>query len=306
MAGPPSGPPLSGEDAASGPGASQPPASGPPPSSRGPEPLAPRRSRALRRAALIAGGAAAIALGALAALPVARAWWRFRESNPVTRGRALAETHGCFSCHGPGGTGGLPNPGARGGMVPSWDGGTAMMYVESIAEIREYIADGLPARKRADPRYVEQLGKAKIQMPAYRDVLSEGELDDLTAYVAAVANLGGPPPGSLAARGREKARERGCFHCHGPDGAGLVPNPGSFKGYIPGWQGPDFAELVRDRAELRQWILEGGLERLTADPLARRFIEAQKTKMPAYRGAISEEELEAIVAYIEWLRAARN
>jgi mono/diheme cytochrome c family protein len=258
--------------------------------------------RLAKRLGVFAAALACGALGALAALPVARAYWRSREANPIARGRALAEALGCFSCHGPEGTGGVPNPGASGGKVPAWDGGTAMMYVESPSEIREYIADGLPARKRADRSYREKIGKAKIQMPSYGDILSPRELDDLAAYVAAVAGLGGPPEKSLAAKGREEAREHGCFSCHGVDGAGLLPNPGSFKGYIPGWRGPDFEDLVRDERELRQWILEGGLERLTESALARRYIEGQKTKMPAFRGAIEEHDLEAIVAYIEWLR----
>lgn len=248
---------------------------------------------------LLAGG------GALAAFPVARAYWRWRETNPLTRGRALAARSGCFGCHGPDGTAGIDNPGARGGKVPAWDGGTAMMYVESVAEVREYIADGLPARKRADAKYVEQLGKAKVPMPAYRDVLSERELDDVTAYVAAQAGLGGPPEGSRAAEGREEAREHGCFSCHGVDGAGGVPNPGSLKGYIPGWRGPDFDDLVRSDEELRGWILDGGIPRLTENRLARRYLERMKAPMPAYRGAIEDEDVEAIAAYIKWLRAER-
>lgn len=243
------------------------------------------------------------AVGAASAFPIARAYWRSREGNPLTRGRTLAERRGCFACHGAGGLQGISNSGAKGDLVPAWDGGTAMMYVNGPEEIGEYIADGLPARKRADKAYAAELAKAKIRMPAYRDVVSAKDLADLAAYVVAVSGLGGPPEETPAEKGRDLSRAHGCFSCHGPDGAGLVPNPGSFKGYIPGWRGPDFDELVASDEELRAWILEGGIARLSESRLAREFLEAQKTQMPAYRGVLKDEEVAAIAAYIKWLRA---
>jgi mono/diheme cytochrome c family protein len=276
----------------------EPAAAAPPP---GQAPRRPARWPLYIMAAVVIAGAAAAG-----ALPAARAYWRSRESNPLTRGRLIAERKGCFACHGPEGTAGIPNPGAKGDQVPAWDGGTAMMYVDTPGEIREYIADGLPARKRADQAYVAATLRAKIAMPAYRELLSEKDLDDLAAYVVAVSGLGGPPEDSIEAKGRAEAREHGCFSCHGVDGAGLVPNPGSLKGYIPGWRGPDFAELVRDDGELRAWILDGGIPRFAEDRLARFFIDAQKTQMPAYRGAIKDEDVAAIMAYIKWLRAKRS
>ena len=81
-----------------------------------------------------------------------------------------------------------------------------------------------------------------------------------------------------------------------------MPNPGSFKGVIPSWEGDDFLELVRDDEELRGWILDGGIPRLIDHPIARRFIARQVVSMPAYRGVLEDGELEALVAYIRWLR----
>jgi len=52
--------------------------------------------------------------------------------------------------------------------------------------------------------------------------------------------------------GKDAAWRLGCFGCHGPEGRGLLANPGSFTGYVPAWDGPDYAELVHDQQEFRQ------------------------------------------------------
>ena len=54
--------------------------------------------------------------------------------------------------------------------------------------------------------------------------------------------------------------------------------------------------------ELRQWILEGEIERFESNPLARHFTTRQIIKMPAYRGIIDEDELDALIIYISWLQ----
>ena len=92
------------------------------------------------------------------------------------------------------------------------------------------------------------------------------------------------------------------FAVHGPGGRGATRNPGSLKGYIPPWDGSDFAELVEDDAELREWILVGRPQGLQANPLARFFLDRQAIRMPAFRGLITDEELPALEAYIGWLR----
>ena len=84
----------------------------------------------------------------LGAPRVIRAYWQKQESNAVLRGAAIATRAGCFSCHGPQGTRGLPDPG-NGQTVPTWDGGMPMMYVSGEEEVREYILDGLSKRRAA-------------------------------------------------------------------------------------------------------------------------------------------------------------
>ena len=110
---------------------------------------------------------------------------------------------------------------------------------------------------------------------------------------------------AAAARGRELVVKFRCESCHGVGGSGGLPNPGSLKGYVPGWLGPDFGELVADETELRSWVMDGGVERLGRDPLARFFLARQRLQMPSYRSALSPEDTDALVAYIRWLRKKR-
>jgi mono/diheme cytochrome c family protein len=226
-----------------------------------------------------------------------------RESNPVQRGARLAARAGCHACHGPDGTRGLADPGS-GGEVPAWDGGVPMMYVNGEDEVREFILDGVSRRRAASLTARAERERSAIRMPAYRGFLSNAETDDLVAYFMAVARLR-PIDDPVAARGRDLVAEHGCEACHGTAGAGGVRNPGSLKGYVPGWVGPDYADLVRDGGELREWILEGSARRLRDDVLARFFLGRQRLQMPAYRAALGPADADAIGAYIDHLRRER-
>ena len=103
-----------------------------------------------------------------------------------------------------------------------------------------------------------------------------------------------------ALRGFAVAQNNGCFACHGPGGRVGSTNPGSFEGYIPPWQGEDYAELVRNDDELRNWILHGKIDRLESNPVARFFTRRQVIQMPAYRDVLTDSELESLMSYIEW------
>lgn len=221
------------------------------------------------------------------------------EVTPAERGYRVALRAGCFNCHGPNGAGGVKNPGSEDGEVPGFSGGTPMMWVKSEAELREYILDGAPGRKRADPRYKQKMEKQLLAMPAYRGYLRAREVDDLLVYVRAVSGF--IPPDGVAAQGQELAYRFGCFNCHGPMGAGGSGNLGSLKGYIPGWWGDDFRDLVRSDDELRAWILDGQIERLRRHPIAEHFIRSQRMSMPAYRDFITEPQVQALVRYVRWV-----
>ncbi|MBI4719879.1 MAG: hypothetical protein HY770_01330, partial [Chitinivibrionia bacterium] len=202
------------------------------------------------------------------------AYMRKPRLTPALRGARLAEGLGCFACHGPRGTGGIPNPGSEDQEIPAWDGGTAMMYVKNEQEIREWILLGYPkrledefkqesARRNANR---EDAGRARgtsgslpLRMPAFEGTVSGKKLDDLIAFYKAVAAF--EPIPADAREGYQVASRSGCFGCHGPGGRISSKNPRSFKGYIPPWHGGDFGDLVRNEDELRHWILDGKIDR---------------------------------------------
>lgn len=216
-------------------------------------------------------------------------WWRSANIGPVQRGADLALAEGCLGCHG--GPGESP-------LLPR---AFADLDDAGRETLSEWILDGMPGRVRRDPELRKELESAAIRMPAWRGRLSDRQVDDLIAYLraSAAADL---PEDPEARRGHAVAERLGCFRCHGPGGRGAARNPGSLKGYIPPWDGRDFAELVADEGELREWIVGGRPRRLQANPLARFFLDRQAIRMPSFHGHIEEEELRALEAYIGWLR----
>ncbi|TME70118.1 MAG: c-type cytochrome [Chloroflexi bacterium] len=261
-----------------------------------------RKRRNVPRA--IAWIALAVALVESAGLlyPRARALALSLEETPAARGQRLAASLGCFSCHGPAGVGGTHNPGSEEGEVPAFGEQTQMMYVKGADDLREYILDGAPQRKREDPDYQAKVQAAALRMPAYRAFVSASQVEDLVAYLRATSGQV-LPDAALAARGAEIAGELSCFSCHGPLGAGGIANPGSFKGYIPGFWDRDFDELVRDDGELHAWIGKGELPRISNHPIGRIFFHRQAIKMPRYEDVRPQADLDALVAYVRWIRA---
>jgi mono/diheme cytochrome c family protein len=249
---------------------------------------------------------ALMALALVQSLWLAYPWIRARvlsvEETPASRGRRVAADLGCFSCHGPGGGGETRNPGSEEGTVPAFTERTQMMYVKSAEDLREYVLDGAPRRKRDDPAYRAKMEGAALRMPAYRGFVRAAQLEDLVAYLRATSGQVLPEE-TLAARGGDLAIEHGCFACHGELGAGGVPNPGSFKGYVPGFWGGDYDELVRNDEELHAWIAEGEIARITEHPIGGWFFRRQVIKMPAYKRFLPAADLEALVAYVRWIRA---
>ncbi len=217
------------------------------------------------------------------------------------RGRRLAESTGCFACHGPGGIRGASNPGRTDRTVPNFEG-DVMMYARSAEEIREWIRDGVTKGKRESATWRGERDRGALRMPAFGDRLAARQLDDLVAYVKAAS--GEPEPGNaLAARGLERAEGLGCVGCHGAGGRLAGPNPGSLKGYVPAWDGEDFAELVRDRREFEEWVERGVSRRFEGNPMARFFLDRATLRMPAYRQHLQPGDLDALWAYVVWLRS---
>jgi cytochrome c553 len=255
----------------------------------------------VRRASLITLAAVVLVVVGLAlAGPALRQYWSARAANPVRRGVALARDLGCFACHGDAGGAGIPDPGGDDLAVPAWSGGLWMMYVEDDDEIREFILDGV-SRARAESRSGrEERERMAIAMPAYRSILGPRETEDLVAAFRVLSGMSRPPSGTPEGRGHDLARSWGCFSCHGPGGCGGRPNPGSLAGFVPGWYGPDFDDLVRDRGEFDTWIREGRIPRLDAHPVGSLFLERQRLRMPPYRG-LTDADLDDLWAYVAWL-----
>lgn len=230
--------------------------------------------------------------------------WR-RELNPELRGLLLARSEGCVACHRPWSRREIPNPGSRWGSVPRFASGNARMYAASRAELEEFIRFGAPRAWLDDPAARERLAAQRLRMPAYGERLTDRQIADLVAFVAVVekVELAG---GEEAVAGREIASKSGCLACHGVEGSGGLSNPGSLGGFVPGFLGRNFDDLVRDEAEFRQWVLDGTSRRLEANPIVRRFWRRQAIAMPAYRGELDGEDLDALWRWVELVRRPRE
>lgn len=236
---------------------------------------------------LAAGGLCLVALSA----GLAVSWWRSANVGSVQRGADLALAQGCLGCHGgPGASPALPRPFSD------------LDHVDP-STLREWILDGMSEAVRQDVEARNDLETAPIRMPSWRGRLSVTQVDDLVAYLRAAASADIPEDPAVRT-GHRVAERLGCFGCHGPGGRGAGRNPGSLKGYIPPWDGRDFTELVAHESELAEWILAGRPQRLQANPLARFFLDRQAIRMPAFRGRITEPELQALETYIGWLRTS--
>ena len=222
----------------------------------------------------------------------------------MERGRRLAEANGCFGCHGPEGIRGAANPGRADRTVPKFEG-TLMMYASNAQEVREWIANGVTAARAKSETWRKERDKGTLRMPAFGERLSAREIDDLVVFVMAAA--GEPTPGdSLAQAGLERAEALGCVGCHGAGGRYARRNPGSLKGYVPPWDGADFPDLVRDKDEFREWVEHGVARRLEKNAVAQHFLKRATLRMPAYEGKLEPSDVDALWAYVTWLRADKS
>ena len=239
----------------------------------------------------------------LVAAPFAlrRLLWQW-EQNPLLRGRELAREAGCLGCHFPYRGQEIPNPGSRWNVVPRFEGGNAMMYVDSTQKIEQFIRFGAPQAWLEDPGASARLAKQHIRMPAYDERLSNAQIEALVLWASVVEGVE-VAGDETADRGRQLAREHGCISCHGLEGAGGLPNPRSLGGFIPGFLGDNFPDLVESRVEFDEWVKTGGLERLERNPLVRRAWRRQALSMPTYAD-LSDDDLDDLWTWIVATRAA--
>jgi len=166
-----------------------------------------------------------------------------------------------------------------------------MMFIKDTSEIKEWILYGKPKNRELN-------NNGLIKMPKYENVIKPNELKDLISYLKVVMELI-IIEDSLALKGYNIAQKMGCFGCHGKYGLGGMPNPNSLKGYIPGWDDKEFNRLVLNDNEIKEWILEGEIKRLELFDF---ILDKQVIKMPKYKNIINDDELNALIYYIKWIR----
>ena len=101
---------------------------------------------------------------------------------------------------------------------------------------------------------------------------------------------GGPPPESPVVAGEKLFTELNCITCHRPDSAGRGPVLVGIFGRPVGLAAGD--TVVADEAYVRDSIL---------NPAAR-VVAGYQPVMPTYQGQVSEEQLIALIAYIQSLQ----
>ncbi|HKA23883.1 MAG TPA: c-type cytochrome [Candidatus Eisenbacteria bacterium] len=217
------------------------------------------------------------------------------------RGRRLAERMGCFGCHGPGGIRGAANPGRTDETVPGFEG-DVMMFAKSPDEIRQWITTGTTEKRKVSETWQAERKAGALKMPAFGRRLERRQIDDLVAFVRASA--GEPEPeDSLAAAGLTRADSLGCTGCHGAGGRFARNNPRSLKGYLPSWDGADFPDLVKSREEFGEWVEDGVSKRFKSNPAASFYLRRAVLHMPAFRTHLLPGDVDALWAYVEWLRS---
>ena len=118
-------------------------------------------------------------------------------ATPVERGKAVFEKYGCAACHGIGGVGGRKNwNGGLGNEVPP------LLYVKAyygsdVESLKQLIRNGRQPVPRADAKRPNP----SLYMPAWKDRISETDLDALVAYLFSLSErLPQPPPSASQAQ----------------------------------------------------------------------------------------------------------
>ena len=185
----------------------------------------------------------------------------------------------CAQCHGEQGQGGISPD------VPALTGAGQEL---TVAQLEHIINHGLG----------ESANPTKPYMPVWGEVISNQQVSDLVAYIRAglPAVAGAEPPLVPTDQGEPVAGaalygKYGCINCHGPNGLGGVPNPQSPDKAIPPLSGADFFSEFNTDAKIKEIIRTGSV--LGSAPIV---------SMPHWGGILSDDQLNALVAYIKTLK----
>jgi mono/diheme cytochrome c family protein len=197
----------------------------------------------------------------------------------VAMGAHLFVQFACSACHGLQGRGGVSAD------VPALKPiGKAL----TVAQLTRIINHGLG----------ESANPTKPYMPVWGPVISRSQVADLVAYIRAglpKVRYADPAPvprdQGAAVAGAALYVRYGCINCHGPNGLGGVPNPGSPDKSIPPLSGQDFRKEFNTDAKIIAVIRSGSV--IGKPPI---------TSMPHWGGIIADANLQALVAYLKTLR----
>ena len=185
----------------------------------------------------------------------------------------------CAQCHGEEGQGGISPD------VPALTGAGQEL---TVGQLEHIINHGLG----------ESANPTKPYMPVWGEVISTQQVSDLVAYIRAGLPpvAGAEPPLVPTDQGEPVAGaalygKYGCINCHGPNGLGGVPNPQSPDKAIPPLSGADFFSEFNTDAKIKEIIRTGSV--LGSAPIV---------SMPHWGGILSDDQLNALVAYIKTLK----
>jgi cytochrome c oxidase cbb3-type subunit 3 len=177
----------------------------------------------------------------------------------VSAGAAVYRTW-CTQCHGSGAAGvqaaGYPNL-----LDDDW------LWGGSVDAIYTTIAHGIRNEDDPDARY--------SQMPAYGDLFSEEEIDQVVNYVMTLS--GGTPIDAQAASAGEELFLNNCAACHMEDGSGNI-------------------DLGAPALNDAIWLYGGDYDTLVETVTYSRY-----GVMPPWIGRLSEAEVRAVALYVHQL-----
>jgi cbb3-type cytochrome c oxidase subunit III len=198
--------------------------------------------------------------------------------NDVAEGAHLFVSFACAQCHGLDGRGGVSPD------VPALKGASKL----TAAELRVIIDHGLGESKNPTKPY----------MPVWGPILSDRQITAIVSYIRAglpavptATPVAVPTGQGLEVEGQALYTRYGCINCHGPNGAGGVPNPLSADKAIPPLSGADFFKEFNTDQKILDVIRSGSV-----------IGRAPIVSMPHWGGIIPDRELRALVAYIKTLK----
>jgi|tagenome__1003787_1003787.scaffolds.fasta_scaffold20934348_3 mono/diheme cytochrome c family protein len=194
----------------------------------------------------------------------------------VVAGASTFRSFACGACHGLSGQGGV-NP-----AIPALTGAGQEF---TAAQLRKIIDKG--AGVVSDP--------TAPFMPVWGPVISDTQVDQLVAYIkAGLPTVPGSQPDAVPTgaspqvAGQTLYVSYGCINCHGPNGLGGVPNPGSEDKAVPPLSGADFRGEFDTPAKIKEMIMGGSV--IGKAPIA---------SMRHWGGVLTDEQTNDLVAYIQ-------